>query len=241
MANGQAARLSPKAISAPGRGKAKRRTAESGCSGPWSTEKRGWSRVAAVPGQRHPRSPSGSPPSSFRTSCGTARSGAGDMRAARSTSANRTREGNLRQSRRKQEVAAWPWGTRQISDPAPQRRRLNPRQVSGIDLEAGALRWSRLLPRWRSRALKAGLWGPWPQAGLHPPRHQTTFSINLEGREQLCHRLDSFSSDSSQWQLELTTTTKTLTFINQAHPQASFASPRLHSTSHKIMNVPLGL
>lgn len=150
----------PKAISEPGWGKAKRRTAESGCSERWSLEMRGWSRVVAVPGQRHPRSPSGSPPSSSRTSCGTARSGAGDTRVARSTSANQTREGNLRQSRRKQEVAAWLWGTRQISDPAPQRPRLNPRQVSGIDLEAGALRWSRLLPRWWSQALNAGLWGP---------------------------------------------------------------------------------
>lgn len=97
----------PKAISARGQGKAKRRTAESGCSGPWSPEMRGWSRVAAVPGQRHPRSLSGLPPSSFRTSCGTARSGAGDTRAARSISANQTREGNPLRSLRKQEVVAW--------------------------------------------------------------------------------------------------------------------------------------
>lgn len=46
-------------------------------------------------------------------------------------------------------------------------------------LGGGTLRWSRLLRRWWSRALDAGIWRPWPQEGFHLPRHQATFGINL--------------------------------------------------------------
>lgn len=111
-----------------------------GCSGLPSYGRGRGGRQAAAPAPHHPSSPSRLPPSSSRTSYGTARSSAEAKRAARSRShrrspgASQTRGETLSRSPREEEAAPGRLRTIGAPGPAPRggrpSRRQRPSQVS---------------------------------------------------------------------------------------------------------------
>lgn len=105
------------------------------------------------PGRRgRPASPSRSPPSSSRTSCGTARSGAAATRAARSPRASRTRDESWSRSPREEEAALGRRRTSGAPGRALRRRPTSRRRASQVRRPG----WARV----RSRRRGGPAWGP---------------------------------------------------------------------------------